>query len=91
MADSDGVISNDIDVAERALAEYGLPEGSSLTLLNLSENATYAVEDAGTGATTILRVHRQNYHLPHQIDRLLDHVLDSGNGRHIRLIVAGRT
>jgi Ser/Thr protein kinase RdoA (MazF antagonist) len=68
MADPDGVITDDIDVAERALAEYGLAEGSSLQLLNLSENATYAVEDAGTGTRSILRVHRQNYHLPHQIE-----------------------
>ncbi len=72
MAGSDGVISDDIDVAGRALAEYGLPEGSSLQLLNLSENATYAVEDSDTGARTILRVHRQNYHLPHQIEAELD-------------------
>ncbi|HKV17464.1 MAG TPA: phosphotransferase [Mycobacterium sp.] len=68
----DGVISNDIDVAERALVEYGLPEGSSLQLLNLSENATYAVTDSQTGVRTILRVHRQNYHLPHQIESELD-------------------
>lgn len=72
MAGSDGVISDDIDVAERALAEYGLPEGSTLALLNLSENATYAVEDSGTGTRTILRVHRQNYHEPHQIESELD-------------------
>jgi Ser/Thr protein kinase RdoA (MazF antagonist) len=72
MAASDGVISDDIDVAEHALAEYGLREGSTLALLNLSENATYAVEDSGTGERTILRVHRQNYHLPHQIESELD-------------------
>ena len=72
MAESDGVISDDIEVAERALAEYGLREGSSLRLLNLSENATYAVEDSGTGLQTILRVHRQNYHMAHQIESELD-------------------
>jgi Ser/Thr protein kinase RdoA (MazF antagonist) len=59
-------------VAERALAEYGLTEGSALTLLNLSENATYAVEDPGAGTRSILRVHRQNYHLAHQIESELD-------------------
>lgn len=71
MAGSDGVISDDIDVARRALAEYGL-DGSSLQLLNLSENATYAVQDDATGHRSILRVHRQNYHLPHQIEAELD-------------------
>jgi Ser/Thr protein kinase RdoA (MazF antagonist) len=65
-------ISNDITVAERALTEYDLPPNSSLQLLNLSENATYAVEDPATGAWSILRVHRQNYHLPHQIESELD-------------------
>jgi Ser/Thr protein kinase RdoA (MazF antagonist) len=69
---ADGVISDDVEVAERALAEYGLPEGSSLQLLNLSENATYAVTDSATDVRTILRVHRQNYHLPHQIESELD-------------------
>ena len=72
MENSDGVISDDITVAERALAEYGLSPNSALQLLNLSENATYAVEDATTGTRSILRVHRQNYHLPHQIESELD-------------------
>jgi Ser/Thr protein kinase RdoA (MazF antagonist) len=65
-------ISNDIAVAARALTEYDLPPNSVLRLLNLSENATYAVEDATTGARSILRVHRENYHLPHQIESELD-------------------
>jgi Ser/Thr protein kinase RdoA (MazF antagonist) len=105
MAEFDGVISNDIEVAELALAEYGLPEGSSLTLLNLSENATYAVEHAGTGTQTILRVHRQNYHLPHQIESELDWldalrrdsditvptVLEAADGRRVVTIDSGGT
>ncbi len=65
MGDSNGVISDDVHVAERALAEYELPPNSTLRLLNLSENATYAVEDADhrqhgrscgcTGRTTTCR------------------------------------
>ncbi len=72
MENSDGVIADDRAVAEGALAEYGLSENSALELLNLSENATYAVEDIATGERSILRVHRQNYHLPHQIGSELD-------------------
>ncbi|HEY6576287.1 MAG TPA: phosphotransferase, partial [Mycobacterium sp.] len=68
----EGVIQDDIAVAERALAEYDLAPHSALSLLNLSENATYAVEDAGTGTRSILRVHRQDYHLAHEIESELD-------------------
>jgi Ser/Thr protein kinase RdoA (MazF antagonist) len=72
MADSNGVISDDITVAERALEEYGIAGDSVLHLLNLSENATYAVEDAGSGNRSILRVHRQNYHGSREITSELD-------------------
>ena len=66
------VSEDDIAVAEAALAAYGLAPDSALRLLNLSENATFAVDDAGTGEQTILRVHRQNYHRPHEIESELD-------------------
>lgn len=49
-------------IARRALAAYGLPDDSQLTLLNISENATYAVDNPATGARTVLRVHRHGYH-----------------------------
>jgi Ser/Thr protein kinase RdoA (MazF antagonist) len=71
MADAD-FIGDDLVVAERALQNYDLPRTSSLRLLNLSENATYAVEDADTGERSILRVHRQNYHRRHEIESELD-------------------
>ena len=49
-------------IARRALAEYGLGPDAELTLLNVSENATYAVDDPATGERTVLRVHRHGYH-----------------------------
>ena len=49
-------------VARRALSEYGLSADAPLTLLNVSENATYAVDDPATGLRTVLRVHRLGYH-----------------------------
>ena len=49
-------------VARRALAEYGVAPDAELTLLNVSENATYAVDDPATGERTVLRVHRHGYH-----------------------------
>ena len=49
-------------VARRALAEYDVSPEADLTLLNISENATYAVDDPATGERTVLRVHRHGYH-----------------------------
>jgi len=41
---SGGDFTDDKAVAEKALEAFDLPQGSALRLLNLSENATYAVE-----------------------------------------------
>ncbi|MBB2993615.1 Ser/Thr protein kinase RdoA (MazF antagonist) [Mycolicibacterium iranicum] len=62
------MIADDAAVAERALEAFDLPQGSTLRLLNLSENATYAVEEPGTGHRSILRVHRKDYHRADQIE-----------------------
>ncbi|WP_169950140.1 phosphotransferase enzyme family protein [Microbispora sp. H11081] len=52
-------------VARRAAERYGLSPDASVTLLNVSENATFRVDD--DGATAILRVHRLGYHSPEAI------------------------
>lgn len=65
-------VGDDVEVAEQALPAYDLSPNSTLRLLNLSENATYAVTDPDTGVQSILRVHRKNYHLPHEIESELD-------------------
>lgn len=49
-------------VAERALACWGLRSGAGLTLLSLSENATFRVSRAGHNEPLIMRVHRTGYH-----------------------------
>ena len=50
-------------VARRALRECGVSATRrELTLLNVSENATYAVDDPASGERTVLRVHRHGYH-----------------------------
>ena len=53
-------------IARDALRAHGLgargaPE-PDLNLLNISENATYAVDDPATGQRSVLRVHRPGYH-----------------------------
>lgn len=49
-------------VTTRALEEYGVAPDATVTLLNVSENATFAIDDPVTGERTILRVHRHGYH-----------------------------
>lgn len=51
-----------LDVATRALPLWDVPDGAALTLLNISENATYRVDHAVFPAPLILRVHRTGYH-----------------------------
>jgi Ser/Thr protein kinase RdoA (MazF antagonist) len=62
------LLSVDIDrlelIARDALAAYGLPPGTGLTLLNISENATYRLDDPQTGGRSVLRVNRPGYHSP---------------------------
>lgn len=84
-------------VARRALAEHGLGPDAVLTLLNVSENATYAVDDPATGRRTVLRVHRHGYHdgaeieselawlddLRDQADVRTPHVLPTPDGRRL--------
>jgi Ser/Thr protein kinase RdoA (MazF antagonist) len=59
-------VTQDLDVehlrvfAESAAAEYGVPD-AEITLLNVSENATYRL-DATDGRRLALRVHRTHYH-----------------------------
>lgn len=72
MSESESTITDDVCIARRALDEYGLPADSALSLLNLSENATYAVTDTATGTRSILRVHRKNYHSAHEIESELN-------------------
>ena len=48
-------------VAEKAVKNYTLPADLSITMINLSENATFKVE-ARNGRRWALRVHRQGYH-----------------------------
>ncbi len=49
-------------IAADALRHYDLGPDARLTLLSVSENATYLVEEPATGRRTVLRVHRRGYH-----------------------------
>ena len=62
------ILTADDAVANRALAAFGYSADASLRMINLSENATYLIEDPGTGRNGILRVHRENYHSAQAIE-----------------------
>jgi Ser/Thr protein kinase RdoA (MazF antagonist) len=49
-------------VAEEALSAYDLPAGTTVSLVNRSENATYAVRTPDGTTIAALRVHRLDYH-----------------------------
>ena len=49
-------------VAQNAIPFYDLPSDVGVELINISENATYRVEDPVSGKKWALRVHREGYH-----------------------------
>jgi Ser/Thr protein kinase RdoA (MazF antagonist) len=51
-------------LAAASLHKFDLPDGAVPTLINVSENATYQVDDAKSGRRWALRIHRPGYHSP---------------------------
>jgi Ser/Thr protein kinase RdoA (MazF antagonist) len=51
-----------LELATSAIRSYELPAEVSVLLINLSENATYKIEDTVTGQKWALRMHREGYH-----------------------------
>lgn len=54
--------------ARAALTVYGLPEATSIELLNISENATFRLTNPDSGDVSVLRVERPNYSTVAEID-----------------------
>jgi Ser/Thr protein kinase RdoA (MazF antagonist) len=50
------------ELASNARANYGLADATDPVLINLSENATYRIDDLSSGRRWALRVHRDGYH-----------------------------
>lgn len=57
-----------LGLAQLAVSRYDLPAAVRVRLINLSENATYVVEDVGSARRWALRVHREDYHSPAGIE-----------------------
>jgi Ser/Thr protein kinase RdoA (MazF antagonist) len=60
LSGGDAVLARVGRAARRALERYDISPDAEVTLLNVSENATFTVDDGGV--RTILRVHRLGYH-----------------------------
>ena len=71
----DAVATADETVVAAALDRHELV-APRWQLINLSENATYLVEDPGVGFTGVLRVHRPDYHTRRAIESELDWLAD---------------
>ena len=66
VAPSSAAPPNLIGDLRQALPLWALPLKSAVSLLNVSENATFRVDPPG-GSPVIIRVHRLNYHEPQEI------------------------
>ncbi|MBL8845927.1 MAG: phosphotransferase [Hyphomicrobium zavarzinii] len=51
-------------LAAQSLRRFALPPDTTPTLINISENATYRLDDPATGNRWALRIHREGYHSP---------------------------
>jgi Ser/Thr protein kinase RdoA (MazF antagonist) len=55
-------------LAQAALPRFGITAGATITLVNVSENHTYRVDDAATDRSYALRLHRPGYRTAAEID-----------------------
>ncbi len=60
------------EFAVDAVAKFGYSPDVTISLLNISENATFKVFDSNSGVDTILRIHRPFYHTQQAIQSELD-------------------
>lgn len=65
---SDGFVERLRQGARSLGPEWGLSPRTEVTLLNISENATFRADDPEAGAPVILRVHRPGYHTRREIE-----------------------
>ncbi|MSO95651.1 MAG: aminoglycoside phosphotransferase [Thermoleophilia bacterium] len=68
-----GEITTSFDaLAAAALTHYDLSPDATATLVNVSENHTYRVDDPASGRRHALRIHRPGYHTAQEIASELD-------------------
>ena len=61
-------VLSDLEIMVRqGLPRWSLSRDTDITLLNISENATYRLQDPATGRDLVLRLHRLGYHTESEI------------------------
>lgn len=73
----DAAATADERAVTAALERHGLAD-PHWQLINLSENATYLIDEPRTGRRSVLRVHRPDYHTHRAIESELDWLTDLG-------------
>jgi Ser/Thr protein kinase RdoA (MazF antagonist) len=69
IVDNTAIMISSLDsVVVGALRCYDVSPESTVTLINVSENTTYLVDDPRTGQRAALRIHRPNYHSRESIE-----------------------
>jgi Ser/Thr protein kinase RdoA (MazF antagonist) len=74
-----------LSVAKRALPLWDYPDDSTLSLLNITENATYRVESPHK-KTIVMRVHRLDYAEKDSIKTELSWILDLGANTKVNVV-----
>lgn len=62
------VVADLEQMVSRERGRWGLSAATTMRLLNLSENATFALSDPATGRDLVLRLHRVGYSSPEEIE-----------------------
>jgi Ser/Thr protein kinase RdoA (MazF antagonist) len=62
------VVADLEQMVSREKGRWGLSSATTLRLLNLSENATFALSDPASGRELVLRLHRVGYSSPQEIE-----------------------
>lgn len=70
-----------------ALPRWGLPADAPVSLLTVSENATFRAHDAGAGKDIIFRVHRPGYHTRAEIESELAWLAELNRAQVIETLV----
>ncbi len=56
-----------LQTVRAALPRWSLPGATEVSLLNISENATYLAEEPASGRRIVIRIHRPGYHTAEEI------------------------